>query len=39
MDCGTPPAWEELVRTASAVRATPFLDADPPQERQTAPSA
>jgi uncharacterized protein YkwD len=33
MDCGTPPAWEELVRTASAVRATPFLDTDPPQER------
>ena len=27
MDCGSPSAWEELVRTASAVRATPLVNA------------
>jgi uncharacterized protein YkwD len=26
MDCGSPSAWEELVRTASAVRATPLVN-------------
>jgi uncharacterized protein YkwD len=29
MDCGSPSAWEELVRTASTVRATPVLDPAP----------
>jgi uncharacterized protein YkwD len=29
MDCGSPSAWEELVRTASAVRATAILDPAP----------
>jgi uncharacterized protein YkwD len=31
MDCGPPSAWEELVRTASSVRAAPVLHTDTPR--------
>jgi uncharacterized protein YkwD len=31
MDCGTPSVWEELLRTASSVRATPVLHSATPR--------